>query len=472
MILTKKISALFLAIIICVMSVFTVSAANRKDSISNYAKKGSLTYKEELLCGFDDSSLLSQMADSYTFDSKDKKEGQASYAASFSGTDRKNVFSIINFGKTINMKKAENSLVTLKLWVYISDASQVKADHEDLYNEDYSKTSTMFFRITSHGTQHNSLSLNPTVWESGWQEIELDVSLNYGKTDGFNAEYVTGIYMFIYGKGPVTIKLDDLRVCYYSNTGYKADTSDIIEGARIVSTCDYDALDGVLVNEWFDSKFSEDVKHSGSSSVHSFADGSDDQRLYFSNNSIPLDRNKDYLCFWMYIDDFSNLGNLFIEANENQDIHEYEITNFIAQMPVFAKTSQLSGNWFMMQIPIKSMKERLGQGYSNTITLRALRMAITPRKGKEVNVYVDSVFIATQEQVFAYNNAQNNEEASSSTTQLKPSSSAVSSSNVSSEATENSNTILYIAIIGGAVLVLAIFAVVAIVVIKKSKKRG
>ncbi len=467
----KKIGAIFLAATVCLLSVFTVSAANRKDSISNYSNKGSLTCREESLCSFDDSTLLSQTADSFTFDTKDKKEGKASYAASFTGTDRKNVFTINNFGKTIDMKKTENSLVTLKMWVYISDASQVKADHEDLYNNDYSKTSTLFFRITSHGNQNNSLSLNPTVWENGWQEIELDLSINYGKTNGFSAEQVTGLYMFINGKGSVTIKLDDLRVCYYSNTGYKADTSDIIEGARIISTCDYDALDGVLVNEWFDSNFSEDIKHSGSSAVHSFSDASDDQRMYFANNNIPLDRTNDYLCFWMYIDNFKNLKSLFIEANENQDIHEYEIDNCLDRIYLIAKTNNYSQNWFMVQIPFSMMDENLDKGYGDTVTLKNLRIVATAKDNTEVNTYIDSVFVATRNQVINYNNSIDAPDQSTN-----GDSSLVTSSTVSSDITDNGDDngdlMLYIAIIGGAVLVVGIFATITIIILKKSKKRG
>lgn len=464
----KRFFTISMAILICLLSSITALAANQKSSLSDYADKGCLKVREELLHSFDSIEKITETAESYYFDSNDKKEGNACYAAKLNGSDRKYLFTISNFGKTINLQNNKTQRVTLKLWIYISNPANIKADHEDSYDNDYSDTSTIYFRATN-GDNTVFHSMNHTVLGSGWQEIELDYSISYSVSDALDLTKISGCYMFAYVKGPVTIKVDDLRVCYYSNDGYTSDTSDIIDGARIISTCDYDSLDGALVNEWFDSDFSEEIKHSGSSSVHSLCNGGDDQRIYFANNNIDIDKDNDYLCFWMYIDNFNNLKGLFIEANENQDIHEYTILNCLDRFYIYAKTTTYNNNWFMVQIPFTMMEEHLSKDLGNTVTLKNLRMLATPKDNKEVNVYIDSVFVATRNQVVNYNNSGKNEQSSD-----KSSNASLTDASTSSNVTNNNehtNLILYIAIIGGAVLLISTIVTIAIIIKKRAKNK-
>lgn len=469
---SKKFFSLFLSAVIlsAVLCTNVCAAANDKSTLTDYAGMGNLKMSEKQLCSFDsfgDFEITGGLSSS--IDTNDKKEGSGCLSVDFGNAygESVRVFDCEDF-TPIDCSAGQGRVVTFKMWIYINDISLIFSDHEDLYGGkyDYSNTGTIYLRATN-GTSDVYHAINQTVHGSGWQEIEFAFEQNNGIKSDFDRSYVKGFCLTVKSiASGLVVKADDLRVCTYTNEGYKDDGSGMPEGSRLISYCDYDGLCGDVICEWFNSDFSTDIKAFGSSSYHLKSTGGDDERMFWGDLDIPIDRQNDYICFWLYVDNFSNLDGFFIEINEVQDKHEYEIKNAFTKLISSSREPLTSNKWVMIQLPIRLFDENLDtDSYGDTLTAKHFRICPSAKKGTEMNVYIDNICIATKSQVDAYNAANPIEEENggSSSNTLGPSQ---KEENTEKDSTSGS-IIIYAAIIGGAVLLVAAFLIVAVIVKKK-----
>ncbi|MGN1081017.1 MAG: hypothetical protein ACI4QV_02895, partial [Acutalibacteraceae bacterium] len=391
----SKIISLFTVVAIAACFILTpVSAANYKSSLSDYVGKGSLKLSETRLVSCD--SMTSPKIESYTvsgvdisasIDTANKKEGSGSYSVTWNTAGEATFFRARDFG-SYDCSPSDGK-VTIKLWFYINDISKIDCDHSGLYNYDYSDSGTIFLRAETE-RDSNYYAVNQTVKGNGWQEIEFTFDHDNGIESGFDIHNVTGFWINVSALSPgLTIKIDNVRLCYYYNTGYSPDIGGIPNGAKVVSYCDYDGLCGDVVSEWFNSDFSSSIKKYGSSSLHLYSNASDDQRLFWGGLNISLNHSSDVLCFWVYIDNIDNISDWFIECNQIQDKtgYEFEYKNALSAIKKYSAGGLSSKTWVMVQFPLSVFSG------SGTISMKHLRMVVTAKSGTELNVYIDNVSI-------------------------------------------------------------------------------
>lgn len=394
-----KILSFFMTAVV-IVSVFSleVGAANSKSSFSDYAGKGFLRKTETEICSCDGAEEISCWEGSgraVTSVDPNGKVGSC-YKAEWTQAGDVTFFYTKDIG-TIDCAPSSGK-VTLKMWIYVNDMSKLRADHSDLYGYDYSKSGTVYLRAMTDNDRY-SFALNQTIKENGWQEIEFTFDHDNGVNSGFEIHRVNGFWINARAlSAGLVIKIDNLRVCHYTNDGYTPDNRGIPSGARIVSHCDYDGLEKDVVTEWFDSDFSTSVKLFGRSSYHSYVSGEDDQRMFWGCNGDTVYSDSDYLCFWLYVDKVENLKYWFIELNQTQDNgYEIQLNDALVDIKFNTVTPLVNNTWTMVQLPLKYFRG------IDQFRLNHLRMAVTPQLGKQANIYVDNISIASESQVDKFN---------------------------------------------------------------------
>lgn len=411
----KTFFSLFLAAALFALSPLT-DAANSKSSLGNYAGEGALRSEETVLADCDTRSTPEITSPGgaarikFSVDTDEKTEGAGSYSVEWKTAGDSKFFRVADFGGVYDCGNSsetdENGVsvrvkTTIKLDLYVNDVSLLKADHEGLYDLDFSSVGTVFLRVESGKNMGTYHAVNQTITGNGWQEIEFSFDHDNGVSGSFNSHKVTGMWISATANEPgLVIKVDNVRVCRYISEGYDAgDLSEYVpRGARMISTCDFDALSGEVVTEWFNSDFSRDVKLSGTSSLHLFTDGGDDERLFWGGLDLTASHVYDCLCFWVYVDDVDALDSWFIELNEIQDKegYEFEFTDALGSIKNSSRGKLASGEWTMVRLALPFFSGR------GELAIRHLRMVPRAKSGREANVYIDNVFLATREELEAF----------------------------------------------------------------------
>ncbi len=292
-------------------------------------------------------------------------------------------------GEQFRLDVTDRKRTTLKLWLFVDSTDGIVCDHDSIYGAQAGQA-TFFFRVLDqNGGQY---CWNHTLTGDGWHEIELSFNIHNGYTPAFDMHNITGFYMMFAGHKGTVIELDDLRVVEYK-TDYIPTPAP--EQGRLISECEYDALDGVIVQEWYGAAYDTNDKMQGKSSLRCIGDATvNDFRSIIANLSIPITYDEDLLVVWAKIKDLSTVSAIFIELNEVQDVHEYEISIPAEKFAHYGLTQ--SDTWSELRIPLSDMRKNLRVeqfGNGDSILLQNFRYCISAKGDATYQSHIDLVYI-------------------------------------------------------------------------------
>ena len=170
------------------------------------------------------------------------------------------------------------------------------------------------------------------------------------------------------------------------------------DGGRLITESEYDALDGAIVQEWYGASYDTVDKMNGKSSLRCIGDATvNDFRTNVTNLEIPITYADDALVVWAKIKDLDTVDSIFIELNEVQDVHEYEISIPRAKFAHYGLTA--SDTWSRLIVPLSDMRRNLRPaqfGDGETITLRNFRYVLTANGDATYDSHIDLVYITTK----------------------------------------------------------------------------
>jgi hypothetical protein len=191
------------------------------------------------------------------------------------------------------------------------------------------------------------------------------------------------------------VELDDLRVVEY-HTDHVPNPAP--HHGRLITEGEYDALDGAIVQEWYGACYDMQDKMQGKSSLRCVGDSSvNDFRTNVTNLNIPIVHADDVLVVWTKIKQLSTVKAIFIELNQVQDVHEYEI---IIPRADYARYGLCADDtWSCLVVPLSDMRKNLrpevfGDGAS--ITLRNFRFNMCCEEACKFDNHIDLVYITTK----------------------------------------------------------------------------
>jgi len=458
----KRILCAVICLVLILCAAFPASAvdvANRKSSLSKFAGKGKLTATVEKLHSFDD---MNGVSGSGSIDTGNKKEGSGSYSYTFRSEGHQTVVTANGFSADASRAKK----MTFRMWVFISDMTLLKCDHEAGYpDNDYSNSGTIFFRFQSAG---GNWAINQTIEGKGWQMCEFTLDHDNGASSSFDPTRISGMFLQASGRAGLTIKVDGLEVVYYNNDGYTDDNSTLPAGATLISNCEYDGLAGEVITEWYNSDFSTEDPKQGKSSLVLKVDGTDDNRAFWGGLNLPVSLD-DYLCFWFKTDNIKAMGLTgHIEINEIQDNLEYQ-TDF--KLITTCTVEKLENDkWNLVMIPVKKMKFNYPKDYTGdtvnpVLNIHHLRLVPSGTGEGVANVYFDQIFTMKSADAINYKRQLLGIGNVSSVTE------EISSVQPTDDDSESSDGLSVGAIVGIVVGVVAVAAVIIIVASLASKKK-
>lgn len=295
-------------------------------------------------------------------------------------------------GKMFDLCVTDRKKTTLKLWLFIDSTDGIVCDHDSIYGAQGGQA-TFFFRvIDKNGGQY---CWNHTLTGDGWHEIELSFNIHNGYSPDFDMHNITGFYMMFDGHAGTTIELDDLRVVEYQTDHVPSPAPD---GGRLITEGEYDALDGAIVQEWYGASYDTVDKMQGKSSLRCIGDATvNDFRTNVTNLNIPITHADDVLVVWAKIKDLDTVKSIFIELNEVQDVHEYEISIPRSKFAHYGMVE--SDTWSKLVIPLSDMRRNLRPeqfGDGETITLRNFRYVLTANGAATYDSHIDLVYVTTK----------------------------------------------------------------------------
>jgi len=264
-------------------AISTASVAFDKSSLYQYTSQSKLTVREQLLWGFESTGSY------YTRDSADSTQG--SYSGKVSLSSNKNSVYLFDITNKFSVNASNKKSVTFKLDIWVNNMSLLSHDHEAGYPQnDYSHFGTVFWRLKDRNGRVHCIntSISDNNGRGGWQTIEFSLLHDNGMDASFDYSNITGSFLFFSGKSGLVVRVDNLRACYYSNTGYSASSAGLPSGCRLVSRCDADALDGAVVSEWYGGSFDFTNKKFGSSCLAFKVCSVDDYRIFFGEYNFSI----------------------------------------------------------------------------------------------------------------------------------------------------------------------------------------
>lgn len=422
-----------ISLISLLLNGFTVAAASKasvafgKSSLSQYTSQSKLSVREELLWSFDKKDY----AGIYTVDTTDSTEGNSCGMVTFD--EDLEYYTVFRLKNQIKVDASEIQKVTLKIDVWVNDMSLLECDHElqNYPQYDYSNSGTFYWIM--YDKDGKSHEVDTTVMDNkgkpGWQTMEVPFVHHNGELKLQDYSNITSVRILTTTRKGIVIKFDNLRACYYSNTGYKPYSDGFPEGCRIISRCDADALDGALVSEWFGNSFDFTHQKFGGSCLAYECCTADDYRVYFGGYNIDVNYNKDYICFWVWVPKEVTIPRWFLELNYKQDKIEYQNPNWsIDNITSHAVDGFKQGQWNLIQLPLNTLQKT---GTGDTLTVRHFRMVVKSSKGV-YPIYFDNVYICNaSEAAEAAKEYRSIMKAENSTSSKLPSTSSKLSSNAS-----------------------------------------
>lgn len=378
-----------------VSAVSTSSVAFEKGSRSEYIENSYLNVKEELLWSFDEGDE----GGNYAVDTSDFTEGNACGKMTSKWVDKsKTLFAVANKFK---VDASDMMKVTFKIDIWVKDMSKVLCDHEAGYPQnDYSHSGTFYWRLTDGAGRWHGINVTivDNNGKAGWQTMEYTLLHNNGMSDGFDFSNITGSWMMASVVGDAEIRLDNLRVCYYSNDGYEFSDYNFPEGCRVISDCEADSLDSAVITEWFGGSYSFEKQKFGRSCIAFTCSSKDDYRVFFGGLDIPMTYSEDYICFWVYVPKGKEFKTWFLELNQVQDSIEYENPHYSAEnIMKYAVDGFKYGKWNLIQMPLTAL---IQNNAGENITLHHFRM-VPATEGKDFTMYFDNIYLCNAKQAKA-----------------------------------------------------------------------
>ncbi len=291
---------------------------------------------------------------------------------------------------TFQFDASDKSKSTLKLWLYVSNTDNVVCDHDSGYGFQQNQATFFFRAIDKKGRTH---SWNHTLTNNGWHEVELSFNIHNGVDNDFDYANVAGFWIGVATYDDVTIIVDSLRGVTYE-TDYTPEAIENETNPRLISDCEFDALDGAIIQEWYGASYDKDDKMQGQSSLRNSGDASvSDFRTVVADLDIPMDHEKDELVFHFKVADKRALANVFIELNQVQDTHEFSASF----TPDALKTYGFGGEdntWYEIRIPLSVFHVQLGEGLGDTVRLCNFRFVGSASGSAYYDYHIDHIYLA------------------------------------------------------------------------------
>ena len=377
-----------------------------KTSYSYYADEN-LTYKEKLLLGFD--SL-----DSIPYPNSVEVDGKVDEGIGFQcNSDNAHWTLISTPTDSFSLKITDKFKQTVKMWVYVNDDNLMACDHDAVYDTPQVGSQTLYITLSEkqggigHTWQH-------TFYGSGWHEIELSFTCHniaYPNLDKINYDNLTSLNVWCNAKEGLEVYFDDMRLCTYDNPNYKQPEAP--HNGRWLTTCDYDALDGPILTEWYGSYYDTEEKVQGNASLAITGHNENvDHRVCIGIDDVDVVYDEDTICFDMYISDLSLLGsNWQIRLEHNAQAAHYNVNyNMIASSVVDdrMRSTHLKNGWNHIQLPLNKTRVVIGSGYeeqfTNDLTLTQLVFFIVGTGKTDAQNYLiryDNMYVAKSSDLLA-----------------------------------------------------------------------
>ena len=278
---------------------------------------------------------------------------------------------------------------TLKFWMYVGDTDAVVCDHDSI-NGFQKNQATFYFRaIDKNGRVH---CWNHTLTNNGWQEIELSFNVHNGVDSGFDYANITGFWVGLMTYADVTVMIDDMRGVVYETDYVPKPITDEKNG-RLISDCEYDALDGAIIQEWYGSSYDLENKMQGASSLHNYGDASvSDFRTIIANLNLQMDRSTDELVFSIKISTPESIQNFFIELNQVQDSHEISAFFTLDDLRQYGYNG--GDTWCEIRIPLSVFTVQLDPSLGSNITLCNFRFCANAIGEESFEYNIDHIYLA------------------------------------------------------------------------------
>lgn len=371
------------------MNIFSPSLL--KKHYSSYVS----TYRETPLLSFDSESIagLAFFCAAST-DTQNKREGAGSLRlvtdAGFAQRPTKLLWG--DGGESFRFAVKDRHKTTLKLWLYVENVDDIICDHDSIYGEQLGEA-TFFFRVLDRAGR--PYCWNHTLRGNGWHEVELTFNVHNGIGAGFDYEDIISFGMLVQAKEGAVIGLDDLRLVEYTTSHQSCP---LPAGDRLITDGEYDALDGAVVQEWYGCSYDQEDAFEGRSSLRVEGDASvNDFRCIVACLDIPMRYREDVLVLALKVEEFDTLRGLFIELNEEQDVHEYERVLTMDELRGYGLDRE--GEWCRVAVPLDIFKQNFcptKYGTDENITLHNFRLCALPRSGRSYVLHADLVYLTTK----------------------------------------------------------------------------
>ena len=370
-----------------------------KTSYSYYADEN-LTYKEKELLGLD-------YFDDIDYPGSFEVDGQEDSGIGFRCEQDNAGWTLLNTPTdSFHLQITDKFKQTVKMWVYVNNYELMACDHDAVYGTPQVGSQTLYITLSEkmggvgHTWQH-------TFYGNGWHEIELSFTCHnvaYPALGDINYDNLTSLRIWCSAKAGLEVYFDSMRVCTYDNPNYQ--TPEAPYGGRWLSTCDYDALDGPILTEWYGSYYDLDEKVQGTSSLAITGHNENvDHRVCIGIDDVDVVYEEDTICFDMYISDLALVGTDFqIRLEHNAQAAHYSVNYTMLSGSVVNDKMQpttLKSGWNHIQLPLKKTRVSIGAEYTdqftNDLTLTQLVFYIAGTGKTEADNYLiryDNMYVA------------------------------------------------------------------------------
>jgi len=445
-----------------------------KSSYSYYLDD-KLVCKEKTVLTFDDPK---------DFDGAVSVPGIKDGAIGFKSEKDRSKWQIINTDTGTFKLSVENIFrQTVKLRVYVNDIDLIGCDHDAVYDTPQVGSGTLYITLSSkkdgigHVWQH-------TFYGSGWHDIELSFlchNVAYNNLSRIDYNNLTSLNIWCIAKEGLELRFDDMRFCTYDNPQYTRPKAPY--GGKWLSTCDYDALDGANLTEWYGSSFDTENKTQGSSSLRITGHKENvDHRVCIGVKHVLVNYMEDSFCFDMYVNDPELLGeNWQIRLEHNAQAAHYSMNYKIMTDNIVDENmskTELKKGWNHFQIPFKEMTVKIGKGYedkfNNNLVLTQLMFFIEGTGTNDNENYIinyDNFYIAKTADILAADITEAQETDAADTSSSTTSSLSPENTDSLSSASSSSGFAKTLSIAIVPIALAAVAAIIVSVAVKKARKK-
>lgn len=345
-----------------------------KSYLNEFDKSSYSMYLDDKLTAKEESLLYFDFFDGFEYPGGTEVDGYVDEGTKFVCKRDTSHWNLIHTpADSFSINVTDKFAQTVKMWVYVNDIDLLGCDHDAVYGTPQVGSGTLY--ITLFDKKGNGHTWQHTFFGSGWHEIELSFAchnISYKDLEKIDYSNLNRMDVWCIGYEGLEIIFDEMRFCTYENAGYKR--PDAPFGGRWLSTCDYEALDGPILTEWYGSYFDLEDKTQGSSSIAITGHKENvDHRVCIGVDDVPVSYKEDTICFDMYISNLNLLGtNWQIRLEHNAQAGFYSVDyNVLKNCAVDENGNTVplkSGAWNHIRLPLSKTTVSIGSGYENVLT--------------------------------------------------------------------------------------------------------